>query len=206
MSNIQEQTDRPELQPAHPGMMRARHEPLMALYRVEPAAARVVDGARTAAGSASRHDPVHGELVVGTSQPIRVPMSIHSAVGGDHDGPNPGDYLAAALAGCFDSTMRIIANRLDIVLEDLQVSVGAEVDVRGTLMIDPEVPVGFHRMTVNVRAVPAPGTSDRMMGILLDATRRSCITLQTLSNGVAIETSLDDSQADTSAILHEPAA
>jgi uncharacterized OsmC-like protein len=184
---------RPE--PTWAGMMRERHEPLTRLYQVEPAAALIRDGARTAPGNTGRYDPIHGELLVGTSNPARVPMSIHSAVGGDHDGPNPGDYLAAALCGCVDSTLRIIADRLGIVLEDVEVAVSADIDVRGTLRVDPEVAVGFQRMGVNVRVRPAPGTSERMLRILLDATEASCVTLHTLRNGVAIDIASSTAEA-----------
>jgi len=168
------------------GMMNRRHHPLVRLYREEPAAARIVDGARTAEGCAARNDPIHGELVIGTSQPLTAPLSIHSAVGGDHDGPNPGDYLSAALAGCFDSTMRIIANRLGIELEELSVSVRAEVDVRGTLCVAPDVPVGFQKLSLSVRARPAPGTAEQAMQMLLTATEHSCVVLQTLRGGVDV--------------------
>ena len=88
-------------------MMRDRHRPLVERYKASPETARIRDGARTTPLSEHGCDPVHGQLVIGTSNPITAPVSIHSAVGGDHDGPNPGDYLAAALASCFDSTMRV---------------------------------------------------------------------------------------------------
>jgi uncharacterized OsmC-like protein len=168
-------------------MMQKRHRPLIRQYKQEPAAAWITDGARTADGSLRRHDPVHGELIIGTSQPLSAPLSVHSAVGGDHDGPNPGDYLSAALVGCFDSTMRIIANRLGIVLEELSVAVSAEVDVRGTLRVSPDVPVGFQRMSLTVHARPAPQTSPQAMKMLLAATEQSCIVMQTLRAGVAVE-------------------
>jgi uncharacterized OsmC-like protein len=71
------------------------------------------------------------------------PLGIHHAVGGYHDAPNPGDLLCAALASCLDSTLRIIAARLGVRLVALEVDVTADVDVRGTLMLDRAVPVGL---------------------------------------------------------------
>lgn len=176
------------------GMMRERHRPLMRLYSQEPAAAVIVDGARTTDGNPGDHDPVHGELLIGTSQPLRAPLSVHSAVGGDHDGPNPGDYLAAALVGCFDSTLRITADRLGIAFDSLQVSVKAELDVRGTLCVDREVPVGFRRMTLIVDARPAAGTSPESLQMAIRAAEHSCVVLQTLRHGVRVEeqVSVDD--------------
>jgi uncharacterized OsmC-like protein len=51
--------------------------------------------------------------------------------------------LCAALAACLDSTIRIIADHLDVTLSSLEVGVTAEVDVRGTLLMDRKVPGGF---------------------------------------------------------------
>ncbi len=169
-------------------MMRKRQRPLMHEYRRNPSAAWIQDGARTASGALRRNDPVHGELLIGTSQPISAPLSIHSAVGGDHDGPNPGDYLAAALVGCFDSTMRIIADRLGIELEELEVTARAEVDVRGTLCVSADVPVGFQRLTLSIDARPREGTPQAAMQTLLAATEHCCVVLQTLRSGVEVRT------------------
>ena len=181
------------------GLMKRRQRPLMKLYGQEPAAARIDDGACTVPGALHRNDPVHGELRIGTSEPIDVPLSVHSAVGGDHDGPNPGDFLAAALVGCFDSTLRIVANRLGIVLEDLEVSARAEVDVRGTLCVAAEVPVGFQRMALTVRAVPAAETPPETMAMLLSATEHCCVVLQTLRSGVRVDTQVTEQANDQGA-------
>ncbi len=45
-----------------------------------------------------------------------------------------------------DSTAHIIADRLGITLTLLEVEVTAEVDVRGTLLVDRNVPVDFQTM------------------------------------------------------------
>lgn len=169
------------------GMMRARQRPLMRRYKDEPEAALIADGACTVDGAWRRNDPVHGELRIGTSHPVTVPLSIHSAVGGDHDGPNPGDYLAAALVGCFDTTLRIIANRFGIEIATLSVSAVAEVDVRGTLCIDADVPVGFQRMTLNVDIAAAPGVEDEHVKMLIGATEHCCVVLRTLKRSLELE-------------------
>ena len=179
-------TEQTTSSPNHAPMMRERQRPLMRRYRQEPEAAWIADGARTADGALGRNDPVHGELVIGTSEPITAPLAIHSAIGGDHDGPNPGDYLSAALAGCFDSSVRIIADRMGIVLEALSISVRAEVDVRGTLCVSPEVPVGFQRLTLEVDARPAEGTPPQAMQMLLAAAEHCSVVLQTLRGGVEV--------------------
>lgn len=169
-------------------MMRDRQRPLMRLYRQEPAAALIHDGARTVPGALKRNDPIHGELLIGTSHPITAPLSVHSAVGGEHDGPNPGDYLSAALVGCFDATLRIIADRMGIVLEVLTVSAKATVDVRGTLCVSPDVPTGFQKIQLSVTAKPIEGTPPQAMEMLMAAAEHCCVVMQTLRGGVEVET------------------
>ncbi|MEM6990797.1 MAG: OsmC family protein [Myxococcota bacterium] len=176
-----------DLQTRNKGMMRARQRPLMRRYKEEPEAAWITDGACTVEGAWSRNDPVHGELRIGTAHPVTVPLSIHSAVGGDHDGPNPGDYLAAALAGCFDTTLRIIANRFGVELASLSVSAAAELDVRGTLCVDADVPVGFQRMKLTVDIAAAPGVDAESVKMLVAATEHCCVVLRTLQQALALE-------------------
>jgi len=172
---------------SHRGLVRNRHRPLYRLYKQDPSAAWITDGARTSDAVATSTDPLHGELLIGTSHPLRAPLAMHKAVGGDHDGPNPGDYLSAALAGCFDRTMRMVANRLDLPIVSLSVAVSAEVDVRGTLCVDPSVPVGFQKMVITVDVCLADGIAPQALTMLLEATEHSCIVSQTLRGGVDIE-------------------
>jgi uncharacterized OsmC-like protein len=165
----------------------ARQEPLRARYKVAPHEAHIIDRGRTRAGVET--DPFHGHVVAGSKDyGVVWPFGIHSAVGGDHDAPNPGDLLCAALATCLDSTIRIIAERLNVTLASLEVDVTGDLDVRGTLVVDREVPVGFQKMTCRVSIQPAPGTDARMVERLLAAAEHSCVNLQTLRAGVAVET------------------
>lgn len=176
-------------------MMRARQAPLMRLYEVEPEAAMIVDGACTVRGAYRRHDAVHGELSIGTSNPLTAPVSIHSAVGGDHDGPNPGDYLCAALAGCFETTLRIIADRYAVQLDELCVSARAHADVRGTLCVSSDVEVGFQRIELNIQ-LAAAGIPEPQLRMLVAGTEHCCVVYRTLQGGVPIDISVEIGASD----------
>src|SRR5512143_3460734 len=90
--------------------VRSRQDPLRKSYRESPIDAMITDKAITTEGA--KLDPFHGKVVPGSKDyGVVWPFGIHRAVGGDHDLPNPGDLLAAALAACRDSTIRIIACR-----------------------------------------------------------------------------------------------
>ena len=167
--------------------VRTRQHPLRERYKEAPGDALIADRAKTTGGVAT--DPFHGSVVPGSQEyGIVWPFSIHSVVGGYHDGPNPGDLLCAALAACLDSTIRIIANLLGVILTSLEVDVSADVDARGTLVVDRTVPVGFQTMRCHVTLQAAEGTNPRLMEKLLAAAEYSCVTLQTLRSGVSVET------------------
>ncbi len=122
---------------------------------------------------------------------MKVPFTIgvHKAVGGDHDFPNPGDLLCASLAACFDSTVRLITNRLGVTVTKTKIKVTAEVNVLGTLMIDTTVPVGFQSMHMEVVLI-APNSNEKILQKVIEATKRSCIIYQTLKQGIPITISV----------------
>jgi uncharacterized OsmC-like protein len=158
-----------------------------------PEDARIRDGAHTL--SACSGDPFHGAVVPdhGSGEPL--PFGIHRAVGGDHDRPNPGDLLSAALAACLDSTLRMMAEHLGIQLESLEVNVGAECDVRGCLLVERGVPVGFQRMHCGVRLRACGDVDEEKLQMLVAAAEGSCVVLQTLRHGVAVQTESDAADA-----------
>jgi uncharacterized OsmC-like protein len=120
-----------------------------------------------------------------------IPVGVHSALGGVHDAPTPGDILCAALAACQDSSVRMVANLLGVQLEFLEVSVSGDVDVRGTMMIDRTVPIGFQAMRCNVQMRVKAGTDPRLVAKLEAAAEQSCVVLQTLRAPPRIETQFD---------------
>jgi uncharacterized OsmC-like protein len=172
--------------------VRERQEPLRERYRAVPSEAWITDRARTEGGA--EQDPFHGTVIAGEgSQGWRV--GLHRAVGGFHDEPNPGDILCAALASGYDTTLRIIAERLRLPVEGLSVEVRGEVDVRGTLAVDRAVPVGFQRLTCRLRVEPGPSVSPEALARLVAAAERACVVLQTLRHGVPVRLQVDGEPA-----------
>jgi uncharacterized OsmC-like protein len=164
-------------------IVKQRQDPLREHYRSAAEEARIADHARTID---DRADPFHGAVVLGEGLGSQWPFGIHRAVGGYHDGPNPGDMLCAALASCLDSTIRMVADRLEVPIKSLEVDVSAEVDVRGTLLVDRTVPVGFQDIDCRVRLQPAPDSDPTKLRLLYAAAEHSCVVLQTLRHGVQV--------------------
>ncbi len=167
-------------------IVKSRQNPLRDRYHRSPGDAWISDAAQTR--NACGEDPFHGTVMPanGSSAPWR--FGIHRAVGGYHDHPNPGDILCAALAACFDSTLRMLADHLGIRLESLEVAVTAECDVRGCLLVGTHGP-----RWLPAHAVPRAAATQRRCRSRTDQgpSRRSGTQLrglQTLRNGVAVET------------------
>jgi hypothetical protein len=98
-----------------------------------------------------------------------------------------------------------VANILGITLESLEVEVTGDVDVRGTLAMNAEVPVGFRAIRCAVRLKAREGTEPRLLEKLRIASERSCVVQQTLLHPPRVETTFDiDSAGD--AMQHSSSA
>lgn len=178
----------------------SRQMPLRQRYSERPGDAMITKRVLTA--TSDMDDPFHSAVrpqnVAHPQTPYGVEwiLGIDEAVGGLHDTPNPGDMLCAALAGCLEGTVRMIASLLRIQLEELTVEVTGRVDVRGALAIDPAVPVGFQSIATTARIRAAAGTPPRLIAQLCAASERLCIDLQTLRNGVNVELAFDAQAAE----------
>ncbi|MCU7946683.1 MAG: OsmC family protein [Candidatus Thiodiazotropha sp. (ex Cardiolucina cf. quadrata)] len=165
--------------------VRNAQAPLRKQYTSDPDTARIVDSAR--AYFAAKDDPFHSSVEPMPGCGVVLPVGVHRALGGLHDAPTPGDILCAALSECQDSTIRMIANILGVELESLEVSVKADIDVRGTMMVDKQVPVGFQAMYCNVSLHVKEGTDPRLVERLKATAEHSCVVLQTLRSPPPVE-------------------
>lgn len=161
-------------------------KPLKESYIKEPDLAIVTDHAKTSGGSAT--DPYHSIVEPMDGCGVSVPVGVHAAVGGKHDAPTPGDILCAALAACQDSSIRMVANLMGIELVELEVNVTATADVRGALMMDRLVPVGFQKMECEVKMKVSEGTEPRQLERLQSAAKACCVVQQTLRSPPPVET------------------
>jgi uncharacterized OsmC-like protein len=161
-----------------------RQAPLRAAYAQAPQSARIVKRATTVATAPS--DALHGSVAL-PYDGVCWRYGIDRAIGGLHDAPNPGEMLCAALAACADASIRMLADALGIGLLHLAVEVTGEVDVRGCLAIDRNVPVGFQALSCEVDIAVAPETSAAALTTLLERSERACINLATLRSGVPVE-------------------
>jgi uncharacterized OsmC-like protein len=159
-------------------------KPLYKAYEKHPSLAQITDKA-TIIG---KHfdNPFQTSVAINDELNVNFEVGVHRAVGGLHDAPNPGDMLCASLAACFESTLRMICNRVRVDLLETKVEVLAHVDVRGTLMIDPKVDVGFTSMEVNVQVKFNDSINQKQALQLLKSVERCCVIYQTLKQALSI--------------------
>ena len=175
-------------------IIKERQQPLMAGYIQNPGAAWITDMA--VIEGKNLDDPLHTTVTINEELKVDFPVGVHRAVGGYHDFPNSGDLLCAALASCFDTALRMIANRLQIALIKTKVTATAHVDVRGTLMVDKDVPVGFQSMGLEIEITVLNSVPMELAQKLIKATERSCIVYQTLLRGTPVNVNASIIQSD----------
>jgi uncharacterized OsmC-like protein len=111
---------------------------------------------------------------------------LHPASGGDGTLLCSGDMLLEALVACAGVTLRAVATSLGIPVPSGRVSAEGDLDFRGTLGVDRDVPAGFRaiRLTFELDA----DADEEQLATLRRLTERYCVVYQTLMNGPALST------------------
>jgi len=159
--------------------LRTEQAPLKERYRSEPDAARVTLVARGGEGDA----PVSCSVDLGRALQE---AEAHTGVGGPGTAACSGDLLLGALAACAQITCQMVATSMGIETERIEVVVEGDLDLRGTLGVSREVPVGFDAIRVRFE-IDAPRAGDDQIADLVRKTERYCTVLQTLKQPPAIE-------------------
>lgn len=159
--------------------LRERQRPLKERYRQDPASARLVHSVRSVP---ILDDPMRARITTGTQT---WDINAHPMAGGPEGLACSGDVLLAALAGCQEITVKMVATAMGIVLEDLRVTVTGEMDFRGTMGIDREVRVGYTRIVCEMR-IRAQGDPERIRR-MVEKAEQFCVVRDTLVQGVPVE-------------------
>jgi uncharacterized OsmC-like protein len=159
--------------------LRERQAPIKERYRSDPDAARITLSARGSQGA----DAVACSVDLGR---LIQEAEAHRGVGGPGTGACSGDLLLGALAACAQVTCQMVAAAMGIQTERIEVTAEGEIDLRGTLGISREAPVGFESMWLRFE-IDAPQASEEELASLIEKTERYCTVLQTLREPPAIE-------------------
>lgn len=165
--------------------LRELQAPLKAQYQERPELASIT--LRVKSRVTDLADPLHCTISPEAAPEVAWQSGAHPGVGGVGDVPCSGDLLLGALAACQEITLRMVAAAMGIELEALEVEAIGELDLRGTLGVDRQAPVGFSHIRCETRvAVKDDGRPERARRLLENA-ERYCVVLNTLRNGVPVE-------------------
>jgi uncharacterized OsmC-like protein len=80
----------------------------------------------------------------------------------------------------------MVAASMGLVTERLAVTVEGDLDLRGTLGLAKDVPVGFERLRLRVDVVAPTATAEQLRS-LREKTEQYCVVLQTLLHPPAMQ-------------------
>ena len=166
--------------------LRAIQKPLKEKYRSDPGSSRIVLNASTSQADT----PVACSLQVGEKL---LEAQAHTGVGGAGTAACSGDLLLGALAACAQLTCQLVATAMGIPIEQIRVDVDGEMDLRGTLGISKDVPVGFEGIRVKFE-IDAPQATPEQLAALKEKTEQYCVVMQTLRQPPQITTNWSANQ------------
>ena len=161
---------------------RAAQAPLRDQYTKDAQAACITLKASGEAGSSSvtcKVDTGRGFALAG----------IHPKAGGSGAELCAGDMLLEALVACAGVSLKAAAAMLDVPLKSAHVTAEGDVDLRGTLGISPDTPVGFKeiRLSFDVETDAPKETRDELLALV----ERYCVVFQTIRNSPATAVKLN---------------
>ncbi len=162
--------------------LRSLQAPLKERYREDAATAVIT---LRASGSVDSPD-IACSVETGKAM---VEAGLHPSGGGSGLQACSGDMLLQALVACAGVTLKAVATALSIEIRAGRVSAEGDLDVRGTLGVAPDAPVGFRDIRLHFDLVTdaAPETLDKLYKL----TERYCVVYQTVTGGAPVAISHD---------------
>ena len=107
-----------------------------------------------------------------------------AAFGGGDEAMSPADVVLVAMGTCQEIMYAALASTVDIQLDECKVDVTADLDLKGLMGMDPDVPPGLLSMDYQVY-LKSPA-SDEELKKLVDVVERQCPLLDTLTRDIKV--------------------
>lgn len=160
--------------------LKSVQKPLKEQYRSDPSASQITLKAK----GGQTETPIACSVAVGRTI---YNAQAHSGVGGAGTAACSGDMLLAALSACAQLTCQMVAATLGIPTERIEVTVEGDLDLRGTLGVAKDVPVGFERIRLRFDIVAPKATAEQLRS-LQEKTEQYCVVMQTLVQPPPLQT------------------
>src|SRR5467141_883916 len=151
--------------------IRSVQKPLKEEYRKDPNKSRITLTAR----GGQTGTPLACSVDIGRAA---YQAQAHTGVGGAGTAACSGDLLLGALAACAQITCQMVAMSMGIPTQRIEVTVDGDLDLRGTLGISKDVPVGFQSIQLRFHIVAPEATVEQLRG-LREKTEQYCVVMQT---------------------------
>ena len=153
--------------------LREIQKPFKSQYRSDPNTARI-----TLKAQGNQTDtPISCSVDIGRAI---YQAEAHKGVGGAGTAACSGDLLLGALAACAQITCQMVATAMGIATNHIEVTVEGDLDLRGTLGISKEAPVGFENIRLHFD-IDAPEATEEQLSALREKTEQYCVVMQTLT-------------------------
>ena len=152
--------------------LRLMQKPFKEKYRSDPTSAMITlraEGSQTAT-------PMACSIDIGRAI---YQSQAHSGVGGAGTAACSGDLLLGALAACAQLTCQMVSTAMGIPTGRIEVKIEGDLDLRGTLGVSRDVPVGFQDIRVRFE-IEAPEATAEQLQALREKTEQYCVVMQTL--------------------------
>jgi uncharacterized OsmC-like protein len=152
--------------------LKSVQKPLKDQYRNDPSASRITLKAK----GGQTETPIACSVAIGRAI---YNAEAHRGVGGAGTAACSGDLLLGALSACAQITCQMVASAMGIPTERIEVTVEGDLDLRGTLGISKDVPVGFENIRLRFDIEAPNATAEQLRG-LREKTEQYCVVMQTL--------------------------
>ena len=164
---------------ADPAEVRAIQAPLKTKYRENPESARITLIAR----ADEKNTPLACSVDLGRAI---YEAEAHAGVGGPGTSACSGDLLLGALAACAQITCQLVGTAMGLRITSVGVTVEGTLDLRGTLGVSRDAPVGFEDIRLRFD-VKAPDATSDQLDALKRKTEQYCVVFQTLTKPPGID-------------------
>ena len=159
--------------------VKAIQAPLKTKYRENPASARIT----LIATADGKNTPLACSVDLGRAI---YEAEAHAGVGGPGTAACSGDLLLGALAACAQITCQLVGAAMGLKIQSVGVTVEGTLDLRGTLGVSRDVPVGFEDIRLRFD-LKAPEATREQLDALKRKTEEYCVVYQTLLKPPALK-------------------
>jgi uncharacterized OsmC-like protein len=171
--------------------LRSLQSPLKERYRNQPQAALITLKAQGRIGEGISCNVETGRALA--------EAGLHPATGGNGLLACSGDMVLEALAACAGVTLSAVATAIGVEIREGLVRKEGDIDVRGTLGVSKEIPVGFQRIRLHFDL--QTDASAEQLARLIECTERYSVVYQTLCQSPTMEVSHSVSSRNAAACV-----